>query len=141
MHILYVDDESDIRDVAAMALDLDGDMAVSVAGSGAEAISEAARLSPDLILLDVMMPDLDGPSTLERLRATPRTASIPVIFITARAQAQEVQRFLAMGAVGVIAKPFDPMTLAAQVRSIFTGLDDRSRDAARSPHEITAFSG
>lgn len=117
MHVLYVDDEADIREIASIALDLDGDMMVSVAGSGAEALAEAERLLPDVILLDVMMPDMDGPTTLHHLKDQASTADIPIIFITARTQAHEIQRFTALGAIGVIPKPFNPMTLAAQVRS------------------------
>jgi CheY-like chemotaxis protein len=114
--ILYVDDEADIRDVAALSLELDPELEVRASGSGAEALVEAAQWVPDLILLDVMMPSMDGPTTLAHLRAAPETAAIPIVFITARTQAQEVERFLSLGAVGVIAKPFDPMALAGIVR-------------------------
>jgi CheY-like chemotaxis protein len=114
--ILYVDDEADIRDIAAMSLELDPELEVRSSGSGAEALVEAASWLPDLILLDVMMPSMDGPTTLAHLRAEPETAAIPVVFITARTQAQEVERFLGLGAIGVIAKPFDPMALARTVR-------------------------
>ena len=114
--ILYVDDEDDIREVAAMALELDPDLEVRTCASGAEALAAAAEWQPALILLDVMMPGMDGPTTLGRLRERPETDDIPVVFITARTQAQEVEGFKALGAKGVIAKPFDPMTLAAQVR-------------------------
>jgi CheY-like chemotaxis protein len=116
--ILYVDDEADIREVATMALELEPGFEVKCAASGAEALALAAEWRPDLIMLDVMMPGMDGPSTLSRLRADPATGMIPVIFITARTQAQEVDRFLAAGAIGFIAKPFDPMQLASQVREL-----------------------
>jgi CheY-like chemotaxis protein len=79
----------------------------------------AAEWSPDLILLDVMMPVMDGPTTLARLRDNPRTADIPVVFMTARAQSSEIEKFIALGAQGVLSKPFDPMKLAASVRSKF----------------------
>ncbi len=84
--------------------------------SGAEAIETAAEWSPYLILLDVMMPGMDGPTTLTQLRKNQQTSGIPVVFMTARAQAREVEQFISMGAQGVISKPFDPMTLASQVQ-------------------------
>jgi CheY-like chemotaxis protein/HPt (histidine-containing phosphotransfer) domain-containing protein len=117
IQVLHVDDEPDIREVAEIALGLDPDFKVRSCGSGNEALVAAAEWQPDLILLDVMMPVMDGPATLVRLREDARTADIPVIFMTARAQAREVDRFRSLGAVGVIPKPFDPMTLAASVRS------------------------
>ncbi|HZG45720.1 MAG TPA: response regulator [Allosphingosinicella sp.] len=116
--ILYVDDEADIREVAAMSLELGAGLEVRCAASGPDALVEAANWRPDLIMLDVMMPGMDGPTTLAQLRAAPATASIPIIFITARTQAQEVEGFLALGAIGVIAKPFDPMQLGSQVREL-----------------------
>ncbi|GAA0735228.1 response regulator [Sphingomonas japonica] len=115
--ILYVDDEDDIREVAALALELDPGLAVRTCESGTDALAAAADWQPDLILLDVMMPHMDGPTTLARLRDTPATAGIPVVFITARTQASEVEQFKALGALGVLAKPFDPMTLSATIRS------------------------
>lgn len=114
--ILYVDDEPDIREIAEMALELDPDLEVRSVGSGPEALEIAIDWRPDLILLDVMMPGMDGPTTLSTLRVRKDTAAIPVVFITARTQAQEKERFLSLGAAGVISKPFDPMTLAATVR-------------------------
>jgi len=80
-------------------------------------VAAAAEWSPELILLDVMMPRMDGPATLAQLRKNPRTSGIPVLFMTARAQTREVEQFIALGAQGVISKPFDPMTLADEVRS------------------------
>lgn len=114
--ILYVDDEPDIRDIAMMALELDPEIEARSCSSGREALGEAAVWKPDLILLDVMMPEMDGPETLRRLRESEETDGIPVVFITARTQAAEVQRFLGLGARGVIAKPFDPMELAGEAR-------------------------
>jgi len=116
--ILYVDDEADIREVAQMALELDPDFDVRTCASGREAITEAEAWQPDLILLDVMMPGMDGPTVFARLRDAPETAAIPVVFITARTQTNEVQAFRDLGARGVLAKPFDPMMLAAQVRAL-----------------------
>jgi two-component system, OmpR family, response regulator len=89
---------------------------VRACASGPEAIETAARWSPYLILLDVMMPGMDGPATLTQLRNNPQTSEIPVLFMTARAQASEVEQFISLGAQGVISKPFDPMTLASQVQ-------------------------
>src|SRR6202051_527168 len=117
IRILHVDDEPDIREVVELSLGLDPDFTVRSCGSGKEALAVAAEWQPDFILLDVMMPVMDGPATLVQLQENARTASIPVIFMTARAQAREVDRFRSLGAVGVIPKPFDPMTLAAAVRS------------------------
>jgi CheY-like chemotaxis protein len=116
--ILYVDDEADIREVASIALELEPDFEVRTAASGVEAIELASVWGPDLIMLDVMMPGMDGPTTLTRLREQAGTRDTPIIFITARTQAKEVDGFRALGAAGVIAKPFDPMQLAGEVREI-----------------------
>ena len=121
IRILYVDDEPDIREVACLALELDPELEVRACGSGAEAIETAQVWQPQLILLDVMMPGLDGPATFERLKAIPSTAMIPTVFITARTQTRETDTFKQMGVAGVIAKPFDPMTLADTVRSFLPG--------------------
>ena len=117
VRILHIDDETDIREVVAISLGLDPDFAVRGCASGEGGLAAAAEDTPDLILLDVMMPVMDGPTTLAHLRENPRTAGIPVIFMTARAQSRVIEQFKALGAAGVIAKPFDPMTLAASVRS------------------------
>jgi two-component system OmpR family response regulator len=117
IRILHVDDEPDIREIVDMSLGLHADFEVRVCASGAEAVATAAEWVPYLILLDVMMPGMDGPTTLTHLRKNPRTADIPVLFMTARAQAHEVDQFIALGAHGVISKPFDPMTLAFVVQS------------------------
>ena len=100
-----------------MSLGLDPDFVTRSCGSGHEALAIAADWPPDIILLDVMMPVMDGPATLAQLRRNPQTAEIPVVFMTARAQTRELDLFRSLGAVGVIPKPFDPMTLAASVRS------------------------
>jgi len=121
IRILYVDDEADIRDIAAMSLELDPGFEVRTASSGVEALPAAAEWKPHLILLDVMMPVMDGPTTFARLREQPETMDIPVVFITARTQAHEVEGFKALGAKGVIAKPFDPMSLAPTVRGYLAG--------------------
>lgn len=122
--ILYVEDEPDIREVAQMALELLGGFELCVCESGARAIARAASFRPQLALLDVMMPGMDGPTTFERLRAIPELAGLPVIFMTAKVQPQEVGQYLALGAVDVIGKPFDPMTLADQVRAVWRRIPD-----------------
>jgi CheY-like chemotaxis protein len=116
--ILYVDDEDDIREIAQMALELDPDFEVRPCSSGSEALRTAAAWQPDLILLDVMMPGMDGPETLRRLAEQPQTAAIPVVFITARTQTHQIEHYKAMGARAVIAKPFDPMGLAREVKDL-----------------------
>jgi CheY-like chemotaxis protein len=116
--ILYVDDEADIREVAQMALELDPGFEVRACASGAEALQVVGAWRPDLILLDVMMPGMDGPTVFAALAAREDTAAIPVVFITARTQVREVTGLQDLGARGVLAKPFDPMTLADQVRSL-----------------------
>jgi CheY-like chemotaxis protein len=116
IRILLVDDEPDIREVVDVSLGLDREFSTRACASGADALVTAAEWSPSLILLDVMMPAMDGPATLANLRKNPRTANIPVIFLTARAHTEEVKRYISLGAQGVLPKPFDPMTLAASVR-------------------------
>jgi CheY-like chemotaxis protein len=116
--VLMVDDEPDIRRVGQMSLELVGQLSVVLAASGDEAVEIALREQPDVILLDVMMPRLDGPATLARLKQRAETAGIPVIFLTAKVQRHEVERYLAEGASGVIFKPFDPMTLPQEIRRI-----------------------
>jgi CheY-like chemotaxis protein len=117
--VLYVDDEPDIREVVELALGLAPDLTVRTAGSGVDALELLRRSPSDLVLLDVMMPGLDGPATLAHMRADPVLCKIPVAFITAKALPQEVDRFMSLGAVGVISKPFDPMQLALRVRQIW----------------------
>ena len=117
LRILHVDDEPDIREVVEMSLGLDPDFMIKSCGSGADALAASTEWQPDLILLDVMMPMMDGPTTLVHLREQPKTNLTPVVFMTARAQAREIESFVSLGAVGVIPKPFDPMTLANSVKS------------------------
>jgi two-component system, OmpR family, response regulator len=117
--VLYVEDDPDIQMVAQMALEVVGGLSLRACSSGSEALQAAASCQPDLILLDVMMPDMDGPATLAELRKLPATASTPVIFMTAKVQAAEVAHYRTLGAIGVIAKPFDPMQLAQQVRKLW----------------------
>ncbi len=117
--VLLVEDELDIQIVARLALKDIGRLEVEVCGSGSEALEVAPRFRPELILLDVMMPEPDGLTTLKALASQPETASIPVVFVTAKAQSHEIEEYLQLGAVDVIVKPFDPMTLADQVNEIW----------------------
>ena len=117
--ILYVEDDPDIQAIAVMVLETIHGFTLEVCSSGNEALQKAEAFNPDLILLDVMMPNMDGPETLERLREFPTLAVTPVVFMTAKVQPQEVQAYLDLGAVGFIAKPFDPMILADQLREIW----------------------
>jgi CheY-like chemotaxis protein len=117
--IMMVEDEPDIQAVARVALEAVGGFSVEMCSSGIEALQRVLEIDPDLILMDVMMPGMDGPSTLKKLRESPRTAGYPLIFMTAKVQAHEVSRYREIGALGVIAKPFDPMTLAASVKSLW----------------------
>lgn len=114
--VMLVDDDADIRTIGEMCLNKVGGWQVVLAASGADALEQAPREQPDVILLDVMMPGMDGPTTFGHLRALPATASTPIIFMTAKVQKPEVERYLALGAAGVISKPFDPMTLHAEIR-------------------------
>ena len=118
-HILCIDDEEDILQVAKLALEAVGGFRVSLCRGSAEAVEQACILRPDLILLDVMMPEMDGPTTLEKLRDGGPCSATPVIFMTAKAQPQEIQHFKELGALGVITKPFDPMALPSEVRAIW----------------------
>lgn len=120
LQVLYVDDEPDLREVAAMSLELDPELEVRCCASGAEALKVLETWVPDLILMDMMMPGMDGPTTHAKI-AEYHGNTIPVVYFTARAEASERARLLALGARGVIAKPFDPMSLAAQVRSYVRG--------------------
>ena len=117
--ILYAEDEPDIRTVACMALETLGGFTMEVCTNGAEALEKAQAFAPDLILLDVMMPLMDGTDVIQALRKIPELADTPVVFMTAKVQPHEVQEFLSLGAAGVIAKPFDPMTLAAKITAIW----------------------
>jgi CheY-like chemotaxis protein len=113
--ILIVDDEEDIREVAELTLEAVGGWEVSTASSGSEGLLLAAAEQPDAILLDVMMPEMDGVATFQKLQANPVTQKIPVILLTAKVQSAERRQFTELGVTGIIAKPFDPMTLTNQV--------------------------
>ena len=116
--VLVIDDEDDIREIAEATLELTENWEVLTAKSGAGGIAAARNARPDAILLDVMMPDMDGPATFAELQRDPATNAIPVIFLTAKVQAADRRRFNQLGVRGVIAKPFDPLALARQVCEI-----------------------
>jgi CheY-like chemotaxis protein len=116
--LLLIDDDDDIREIAQLSLELGAGWTVLTAASGTEGIEVAREKQPDAILLDVMMPTLDGPATLAQLREDERTVGIPVVFLTAKARPSERDRLAGLDVSGVLAKPFDPMTLADQLRSV-----------------------
>jgi CheY-like chemotaxis protein len=117
--ILYVEDEPDIQAVARMALETLGGFTLQVCSSGQEAVQTAVEFAPDLLLLDVMMPGMDGPTTLQELRNLPDLANTPAVFMTAKVQPQEIEQFKSFGALDVIPKPFDPMTLSDQIALVW----------------------
>jgi two-component system, OmpR family, response regulator len=121
--ILYVEDEPDIQTITRIALETVGGFTLEVCSTGKEAVDKAGAFDPDLILLDVMMPGMDGPSTLAELRTLEVTKETPVIFMTAKAQHHEIRQYRALGALDVISKPFDPMHLADNIRSIWERSD------------------
>lgn len=117
--ILYAEDEPDIQSIAQMALEMMGGYTLEVCNNGQEALEKAEAFSPDLILLDVMMPFMDGPTALSEMRKIPALANTPVIFMTAKVQPQEIEEYKALGAIDVISKPFDPMTLPETVKALW----------------------
>ena len=129
-HILCVDDEEDILQVAKLSLEAVGGFRASLCRGSAGAVEMARDLAPDLILLDVMMPDMDGPATLAKLRSAESVARIPVIFMTAKAQPGEIHRYLDLGSIGVISKPFDPMSLPGEIRALWENRLENQRESA-----------
>lgn len=119
--ILLVDDDPSIRRIAQITLTSVGKFDVKIAKSGAEALSMIAEELPDVVLMDVMMPDMDGPTTFAKLRSMDNFAALPVIFMTARIQKHELERLGILGAAGVITKPFDPLHLCSQIQAILDG--------------------
>ena len=117
--ILYAEDDPDILEIATMALETIGKFTVESYTSGNGALEAAPRFQPDLILLDVMMPGIDGPGVLKALRRLPGLDMTPVVFMTAKAMQDEVERFKNMGAMDVITKPFDPVVLCDKILEIW----------------------
>jgi len=124
--VLLAEDEEDIRKVAQISLQFRGGWEVVLATNGEECLAKAASDRPDLILLDCMMPKLDGYETCRRLKQDPSLRHIPVIFLTAKAQEVEVKKGLSLGAVGYLIKPFNPMSLAAEISQILEGQDEQT---------------
>ena len=117
--ILHVEDEPDIRAITKMALEKIGHLNVESCESGKTALERVAAYVPDLVLLDAMMPNMDGPEVLKQLRNREDTKHLPIIFMTAKVQSSEIEAYKAMGALDVIAKPFDPMSLHQQIKDIW----------------------
>jgi CheY-like chemotaxis protein len=116
--ILIIDDEEDIREVAGLSLETVAGWEVILASSGAQGIARAIEQQPDAILLDVMMPGMDGPATFRELRGNPATANIPVMLLTAKVQSTDQRRFADLGVAAVLFKPFDPLTLSTQIADV-----------------------
>ena len=117
--VLLAEDEDDIREIVSAALEILGEYTVESCASGTEAIEKAEAFNPDIILLDVMMPGIDGPTTLGKLREIPALEKTPVIFVTAKAMPTEIERYKTLGAIGVIVKPFDPTTICKEIESFW----------------------
>ena len=116
--ILIIDDEDDIREVAALSLETVANWQVYTANSGAQGLARAIEHQPDAILLDVMMPGMDGPTTFRELRKNPATAHIPVLLLTAKVQSSDQRRFADLGVEAILFKPFDPLTLSNQISTV-----------------------
>lgn len=118
LRVLLIEDDPDIQRMVQLSLKFQGGHEVSVASGGREGLEKAEQERPDVILLDVMMPEMDGYETCRRLKANPATAEIPVVFLSARAQQSEIQKGRELGAIGYLVKPFDPMTLSSQLEAM-----------------------
>ncbi|KAJ02105.1 response regulator [Sulfitobacter mediterraneus] len=123
INLLHVEDDADIREIAMMALGISGEFAIIQCESGDEALSEVENSTPDVILLDMMMPGMTGLQTLQHMRKMSHLAEVPAIFMTARTQQSDVDELRAMGNVEVITKPFDPMTLSDQIKEAMAKID------------------
>ena len=117
--VLYAEDDSDIQQIAIIALETVGGFTVNICNDGLEALAAIENFAPQLLLLDVMMPNMDGPKALAKIREIDAFKKTPVIFMTAKVQQEEVKKYLDMGAIGIIAKPFDPMTLAIKIQGLW----------------------
>jgi DNA-binding response OmpR family regulator len=122
--ILHIEDEPDIREVVRLALEEIGGFEVESCESGEDGLAKAQEFQPDLILLDVMMPGMDGPMTLRELRKIPEFGETPVIFMTAKVQTHEIEEYAGMGAIGVLTKPFDPSTISKEIRALWRRCDE-----------------
>lgn len=122
--ILHVEDEPDIRTITKVALEKIGQLTVESCASGQDALDCINTFAPDMVLLDAMMPEMDGPEVLRRLQAREDTKNIPVVFMTAKVQSAEIEGYKSLGALDVISKPIDPMTLHQQLKDIWAALPD-----------------
>ncbi len=120
MKVLIIEDDEDVRSVASLSLSLIGGLQVVEAESGAQGIEKASQERPDAILLDMIMPEMDGTETITALKKNPETASIPIVFLTTRTLSEDSNHMRNLGAVGILHKPFDPMTLASQLRELIS---------------------
>ena len=116
--VLIIDDEDDIREVASLSLEATAGWTIYTASSGQAGIEEAIRQKPDAILMDVMMPEMDGPTTFRQMQLTPELTGTPVVLLTAKVQGVDQRRFAGLGVAGVLFKPFDPLALAAQISEV-----------------------
>jgi DNA-binding response OmpR family regulator len=116
--VLHVDDDEDIRDIVRVALGHIGGLDIAQCGSGNEALQLLSEIHPDVILLDSMMPEMNGEQTFKELRKLEAGRSVPIVFVTAKVHEEAMRGFLDLGAAGVIVKPFDPLTLADDLRAI-----------------------
>lgn len=122
VRILYAEDEPDIQMVARLALEMVGGFTIKICNNGREALEKIQEFAPQLVLLDMMMPEMDGITTLHNIKANPTLSALPVVFMTAKVQPSEVSHYIELGAADVISKPFDPMTLADKVRKVWESL-------------------
>ena len=122
--IIHVDDDRDVREITKMVLELYEEFEVLSCGSGEEALCAIDQFTPDVFLLDVMMPDLDGPQIFEKIRVLPRLAEVPVIFLTVRAAKNQKDELWQIGPLDVITKPFDPLSLASQIKAVLNNMHD-----------------
>lgn len=135
--ILYAEDEADIQTIVQIALWSCSNLEVKICDNGQLLLDCVEEYKPDLILLDIMMPVMDGLTTFRKLKLNNKTKSIPVIFITAKAQAQEIEMYRNTGVIGVITKPFDPMTLCETIQELWASRDSNTldcKDTAESLH-------
>lgn len=118
---MYVDDDPDLRNIVRVGLELGGGFTVKLCSTGQQALDEVREFKPDMILLDVVMPDMSGPKLLETFKKQPGISNIPVVFLTSKILPEQLALYEELGAVGVIRKPFNPMKLSEQVKQVWTG--------------------
>ena len=122
--VLYVEDDEDIQRIVRMSLERVGKMSVDIVSNSTEAIDRMKAYKPDLVMLDWMMPEMDGPTLFRKMREDAEVADLPVIFITAKASQRELEELIRLGAKGTISKPFSPKDLPDQLRSLWAGMPD-----------------